>query len=45
VGGAEGEERESQADSLLSIEPYTGLSFTTWRSQPEPKPGVGGLTD
>uniref|UniRef100_A0A452TIU4 Uncharacterized protein n=1 Tax=Ursus maritimus TaxID=29073 RepID=A0A452TIU4_URSMA len=29
---------ESQADSLLSVEPDVGLDLTTLRSQPEPKP-------
>ena len=44
VGGEEGE-RESQADSLLSVEPDSGLDPTTTRSQPEPKPRVRRLTD
>ena len=30
--GAEGEEKESQTDSPLSVEPYLGLSFMTLRS-------------
>ena len=41
-GGAEGErERNSEADSLLSMEPDTGLDFTILRSQPELKSRVG----
>ena len=33
MGGAEGEEeRESQADSPLSVEPNVGLDLTTLRS-------------
>ena len=34
------EERESQADSILSAEPHEGLDATTMRSWPEPKPRV-----
>ena len=42
----EGErERESQADSLLSLEPQAGLDPRTLRSRPEPKSRVGYLTD
>lgn len=38
AGKAEGEEeRESQADSMLSTEPDLGLDLTTLRSRPEPK--------
>ena len=40
-GGAEGEgERESQADSPLSMEPDMGLDLTTLKSWPEPKSRV-----
>lgn len=37
--------RESQTDSalVLGVDPSRGLSPTTLRSRPEPKPGVGGL--
>lgn len=38
-------EKDSQADSMLSTELETGLDFMTLRSQPEPKPRVGRLTD
>ena len=38
-------ETESQADSLLSTEPATGLDPTTLRSWPEPKSRVSHLTD
>jgi len=37
VGGEAGGERESQADSALSMEPDTGPHPTTLRSWPEPK--------
>ena len=38
-GGAEGEgERESQADSVLSMEPNVGLNFMTLRPWPKLKP-------
>ena len=33
-------ERESQDNSVLSVEPNEGLDLTTLRSQPEPKPRV-----
>ena len=39
--GAEEEEIKSQADSLQSTEPDTGLDPTTMRSRPEPKSRVG----
>lgn len=43
--GAEAEgKKESQADSLLSEEPYPGLDLRTLKSQPEPKPRDGPLT-
>ena len=42
VGGAEG---EGQAHSMLSTEPYVGLSLTTLRSWPEPKSWVRHSTD
>ena len=45
-GGAEGEEeRDSEADSVLSVEPNEGLDPTTMRSCPEPKSRVRHLTD
>ena len=48
-GGAEGEgERESEADSLLSAEATVsdvGFDLTTVRSQSEPKPRAGCLTN
>ena len=40
-GGTEGEgEKESPADSMLSIEPDAGLDSTILRSWPEPKSRV-----
>ena len=33
-------EKESQADSPLSMEPHAGLDLTTLRSHPEWKPRV-----
>ena len=36
---------ESQADSMLSVEPHVGLDLITLRSLPEPKPWVRHLTD
>ena len=45
-GGAEGEgERESQADSPLSMELKSGLDPKTLRSGPELKSRVRHLTD
>ena len=47
-GGAEGvwrEGKESQANSMLSTEPDTGLDLKILRSWPETKPRVRGLTD
>lgn len=41
MGGGAERERESGADSLLSVEPGTGLDLTTPRSSPEPKSRVG----
>ena len=38
-------ERESQADSMLSVKPSAGLNLMTLRSQPELKPRLGRLTD
>ena len=38
-------EREPQVDSMLGIEPNTGLNLMTMRSLPEPKPKVGHVTD
>ena len=38
-------ERESQADSILSMEPNIVLDLTTLKSQPELKPRVGHLTN
>ena len=38
-------ERESQANSEMSIEPDLGLGITNLRSWPELKPRVGCLTD
>lgn len=45
---AEGEgdgERESQPDSIPSMEPNAWLNLTTRRSCPEPKPKVRHLTN
>lgn len=39
------EERESPADSVLSVEPDVGLHLTIRRSQPELKPGLGHATE
>ena len=43
--GQKEREREAQADSSLSVEPSTGLSLTTLRSPPEPKPRFWHLTN
>lgn len=43
--GEEKEQRESQADSPLSMEPDMGVDLGTLRSQPEPKPKVGHPTN
>lgn len=44
--GQQGErEKESEADSKLSMEPKTGLNSTIQRSRPEQKPRLRGLTD
>ena len=40
VSGGKGRERESQADSLLSVEPDMRLHAGTLRSRPEQKPRV-----
>lgn len=42
--GAEGERKEnlSKAGSMSSTEPLVCLSFTTLKSGPEPKSGIGG---
>ena len=46
MGGAERErEKESQADSTLSMELNAGLDLTTLRSGPEPKSRVRCSTD
>lgn len=37
-------ERESKADFMLSVEPYSGLDLTISRSLPEPKPRVSQVT-
>lgn len=37
--------RESQADSVPSMEPDIGLNLMRLRSLPEPKPRVGRLID
>lgn len=42
--GADGEERESQADSMVSMEPEAALDTTTLRSLPGPESRVGCLT-
>ena len=46
-GGQKGRERggESHTDSTLSVEPNVGLSLTTLRSWPEPKPKVRHSTN
>ena len=38
-------ERESPADTMLSVELAVGLDLMTLRSCPEPKPRAGCLTD
>ena len=48
VSGGEAEregERESQAGSMLSVEPHAGLDPVTVSSRPEPISRVGCLTD
>ena len=42
--GQREKERESQADSTLSMEPDVGLDLTTLRSGPEPRTSSGLLT-
>lgn len=44
VGGGEEEERESQVDFLLSMEPTVWLSLRTLWSWPETKSGIGQST-
>jgi len=44
VGRSGGRGRESQEDSVLSLEPDAGLDLGTLRSQHKPKPRVGRLT-
>ena len=43
--GGRAEDIESQADSMLNVEPDMSLDPRTLRSQPEPKPRVGHSTD
>ena len=43
--GRGGKRRESQADSVLSVEPDTGLSLRVSRSWLEPKARVGCLIE
>ena len=45
VGKGPEEERESQADSVLSMGHNMGLDLTTPKSGPEPKPTVRYLTN
>lgn len=42
--GWRGRERESLKHTLPSPEPEKNLSYTTMRSESEPKPKVGSLT-
>lgn len=45
-GGAEGDrERDSQAESVLSVEPHVGLHPMTLKPWPEPNSRLRGLTD
>lgn len=43
--GGQREERETQADCTMSIEPDVGLDHTTMRSPPETKLRLKHLTD